>query len=288
MKRMNNLKNVIAAKIMGGMVIGMTAVAGVAPVTVFAQSQEAECICEEKCSQDSINEECAVCFYDYNVCEGVDAHVEGSEECTETTEESYGPLTPDGNMNLVDDYGSIEAGGKQFITVTTKSGNYFYIIIDRDDKGTETVHFLNLVDESDLLKLMEDDEVESYMNSQGMTASEKETEEVKSTEATEEISEKPKEEEKAPEAGKKKNVTGIMTLVLIAASGGIGGFMYMKSNKGKKKTDAPDPDADYFDSEDDEDYLADMDIGEESVSDQDTDEDISMEEDIQMDEADEK
>ena len=288
MKRMNNLKNVIAAKIMGGMVIGMTAVAGVAPVTVFAQSQEVECICEEKCSQDSINEECAVCFYDYNVCEGVDAHVEGSEECTETTEESYGPLTPDGNMNLVDDYGSIEAGGKQFITVTTKSGNYFYIIIDRDDKGTETVHFLNLVDESDLLKLMEDDEVESYMNSQGMTASEKETEEVKSTEATEEISEKPKEEEKAPEAGKKKNVTGIMTLVLIAAIGGIGGFMYMKSNKGKKKTDAPDPDADYFDSEDDEDYLADMDIGEESVSDQDTDEDISMEEDIQMDEADEK
>ena len=137
MKRMNNLKNVIAAKIMGGMVIGMTAVAGVAPVTVFAQSQEAECICEEKCSQDSINEECAVCFYDYNVCEGVDAHVEGSEECTETTEESYGPLTPDGNMNLVDDYGSIEAGGKQFITVTTKSGNYLYIIIDRDDKGTE-------------------------------------------------------------------------------------------------------------------------------------------------------
>ena len=288
MKRMNNLKNVIAAKIMGGMVIGMTAVAGVAPVTVFAQSQEAECICEEKCSQDSINEECAVCLYDYNVCKGVDAHVEGSEECTETAEESYGPLTPDGNMNLVDDYGSIEAGGKQFITVTTKSGNYFYIIIDRDDKGTETVHFLNLVDESDLLKLMEDDEVESYMNSRGMTASEKETEEVKSTEATEEISEKPKEEEKAPETGKKKNVTGIMTLVLIAAIGGIGGFMYMKSNKGKKKADAPDPDADYFDSEDDEDYLADMDIGEESVSDQDTDEDISMEEDIQMDEADEE
>lgn len=56
MKRMNNLKNVIAAKIMGGMVIGMTAVAGVAPVTVFAQSQEAECICEEKCSQDSMQE----------------------------------------------------------------------------------------------------------------------------------------------------------------------------------------------------------------------------------------
>ena len=46
MKRMNNLKNLIAAKIMGGLVIGMTAVAGVAPVTVFAQSQDAECICD--------------------------------------------------------------------------------------------------------------------------------------------------------------------------------------------------------------------------------------------------
>lgn len=36
-----------------------------------------------------------------------------------------GPLTPDGNLELVDDYGSLEIGGKQFITVATKSGNYF-------------------------------------------------------------------------------------------------------------------------------------------------------------------
>lgn len=59
-----------------------------------------------------------------------------------------------------------------------------------------------------------------------------------------------------------------MAVVLVLALGGIGGFMYMKTNKGKKKADMPDPDADYFD-DDEEDYLSDMDIKEESGEDMD-------------------
>ena len=55
-------------------------------------------------------------------------------------------LTPDGNLSLIDDIGSPTASGKQFITVETKNGNVFYLIIDRDDEGEETVHFLNQVD----------------------------------------------------------------------------------------------------------------------------------------------
>lgn len=70
-------------------------------------------------------------------------------------------LTPDGNMTLIDDIGSSEESGKQFITVQTKNGNVFYLIIDRDDEGEYTVHFLNQVDEADLMALMEDGEEET-------------------------------------------------------------------------------------------------------------------------------
>ena len=42
----------------------------------------------------------------------------------------------------------------------TKGGNVFYLIIDRDDEGAQTVHFLNQVDEADLLALMEDGEAQ--------------------------------------------------------------------------------------------------------------------------------
>ena len=42
-------------------------------------------------------------------------------------------FTPDGNLTLVDDLSDITKTGKQFITLVTKNGNYFYLIIDRDE-----------------------------------------------------------------------------------------------------------------------------------------------------------
>ena len=62
-------------------------------------------------------------------------------------------ITPKGNATLVDDF----YGDKQLITVTTKAGNYFYILIDRANEDKETsVHFLNQVDDADLLALLDE------------------------------------------------------------------------------------------------------------------------------------
>ena len=65
------------------------------------------------------------------------------------------PLTPPANGNKVDDIISHSEQDKQFITVTTKEGNYFYIIIDREKDGEPTVHFLNQVDARDLIDFVD-------------------------------------------------------------------------------------------------------------------------------------
>ena len=171
------------------------------------------------------------------------------------TEDVNCALTPDGNLTLVDDYGSADRSGKQFITVTTKAGNYFYIIIDRDDEGNETVHFLNLVDEADLLSLMDEEEAQQYIDSTTEPdVTEPEATPTPTPEITPEPTEPPTDEEPADEPTE-SNKTGLLLLIVLVVLGGAGGFFFLKKNKSKDTQNmGPDPDFDY--NEDEEDYLA--------------------------------
>lgn len=183
------------------------------------------------------------------------------------SEGSTPALTPDGNLTLIDDVGSSTKAGKQFITLVTKSGNYFYMVIDRDDKGEENVHFLNMVDEADLFALMDEVQVAEY---QASLEAQKEDE---TTEVTDPAPEEPQEiEVEKPE--KKANWAPLMLLAIVGV--GVAGFFgYSVLNKKKQEKEAarPDPDADYED-EDDEYELPE----EEEIEDDSEEEEASYEE----------
>lgn len=242
--------------------------AGSFPVTVSANTgKEADCICETKCTEESVNDQCPVCSKDIALCQGTEPVAEEStEETTEPETEAEGPLTPDGNMNLVDDYGNQESSGKQFITLTTKNGNYFYLIIDRDDSGNETVHFLNQVDESDLLALMDEDEVREYTAQKD--SQEQETAEESSSAASTEPAPAPEETE-TEEKKQTKVPVGTLVLFVLLGFALIGVYVYKKVGKQNKRKDQPDPDADYHEGEE-EDYLSDLEEDERDSDEDDT------------------
>ena len=87
---------------------------------------------------------CLTAFSTTAFAGGTDPNPEPLPETTEAPQEEEPttggmepegvPVTPEGNATLVDDF----YGDKQLITVTTKAGNYFYILIDRANGDKET------------------------------------------------------------------------------------------------------------------------------------------------------
>lgn len=164
-------------------------------------------------------------------------------------------LTPDGNLTLVDDIGSSTGAGQQFITLVTKSGNYFYLIIDRNDKGEENVHLLNMVDEADLLALMDEEQRKDFQemqdadtaqNTEAPAAEEPAADPAESTEAEAPETQEPQQAEKGP-----MNMLPIVGVILVLMICG-GGYFMLQSKKKKASEQRPDPDADYTEDAEEE------------------------------------
>ena len=156
---------------------------------------------------------------------------EETESPVTVLDENSGPLTPEGNLSLVDDYHTTysDGSGQQFITLVSKSGAYFYLVIDRAADGDQTVHFMNLVDEADLLTLMDEEDIPQ-------------------PEPEPEPEPMPEPEPEKEEGGAGKFV--LVLLVLAGIAGG-GGYFWMKLQQKKREAEEnkPDPDADYREDE---------------------------------------
>lgn len=180
-------------------------------------------------------------------------------EVTEEPKADPVPLTPDGNLTLVDDIEGETAADKQFVTLVSKNGNYFYLVIDRaGDK--ENVYFLNLVDEADLLALIEEEPTKQPEPPQVCSCSDLcengkvdpncslcKNDPAKCTGKTTISTPEPE-----PKEEKSKGAGGAVLLLLIVAMIGGGAFYYFKVLKNKPNTKGSTP-LEEYDFDDDED-----------------------------------
>ena len=190
------------------------------------------------------------------------------------TDETSGALTPEGNLTLVDDYYTnySDGSGQQFITLVSKSGNTFYLVIDRNAKGQQTVHFMNLVDEADLLALMEEEDADAY-TAEKEAATQAEQDRLKAEEEAKKAAEEAASGTEQPKENKiTKIASGFLGVVVLIALAAGGGFYFYRQQMQKKKAEkeALDPDVDYTEDKGDFDIPTDVPDEDESPDEPDT------------------
>ena len=184
------------------------------------------------------------------------------------TDETSGALTPEGNLTLVDDYHTnySDGSGQQFITLVSKSGATFYLVIDRNAKGQQTVHFMNLVDEADLLALMEEDAADAY-TAEKEAAAQAEQDKLKAAEEAAASGEEQPKENKVTKIA--SGFLGVVVLIALAAGGSFYAFAKQKQKKQAEK-EALDPDANYTEDKGDFEIPTDVPDEDEAPDEQDT------------------
>ena len=152
-----------------------------------------------------------------------------SEETPEETETT--PFSVAGNGQLLDDISDDET--KQFLTVQTKNGNTFFMVIDRS-RNSENVYMLSLIDENDLAEFLGEDEAEP--------------EEEKPAVAVEEPRLEPVQEEPRTEPEKGGMGMGAVLTMILLGAGSIGAYYYFKIWKPKREEEeAESEDLEFYD-----------------------------------------
>ena len=155
-----------------------------------------------------------------------------TEENTEDTdtgrviaESDSSAFSTPGNAQLVDDKENDDT--KQFLTIQTKKGNTFYMVIDRSSTS-ENVYMMSLVDENDLAEFLDETEDSKTEEEQKVVIPET------TTETT------PAVEKETEEETTQKNTGGadIWKLCTIVLAGGLGiGAVVVYLKYGRKKED---------------------------------------------------
>ena len=164
------------------------------------------------------------------------------------------PLTPDGNLEIVDD---ILHEDKQFITVKSRSGAEFYIVIDRS-RDSDNVYFLNQVDDVDLFALLEEDSAASCSCKEKCTVGAVNSDclvcrmDVKSCKGkVSEVKSETISDSESVKTEKKSDIFPVILVVGVIGGGAVIGFLKLRKNK-PKAASVPD-----FDDTDDEDFVED-------------------------------
>lgn len=150
---------------------------------------------------------------------------EKESETEEVLEENHtdDTFSVAGNGEVLDDIS--DDSSKEFLTITTKNNNTFYIVIDRSST-TDNVYMLSQIDENDLKEFVD---TEEEADNSGATVV---LDETKTEENTAEVVVDETEEENSVTSNK-----GGMLAILAVAAVGVAGYYYFKFRKDNQDDD---------------------------------------------------